>query len=376
MLSNRTKTMQPNFDEIIGRVFDAIVDKDDSPAVSEAQVQVEFDRLSIAAQAGDTELFRALVAAENQRQRQKSDSPLLISAVMAGRTDVVRALIQAGADVHAKVKMFLTFDALGTAVSKGYTEIVKLLLEAGADPNWNNQNPGLCPIREACQKGQTDIVRLLIDAGAAVKFDTGFRLLVDAAESSNAEIVQMLIEAGCNVNTRKDDTPLTAACRRARVNIVQTLIAANANVNKVGMHDMAPLVTVFLAPKMNAALAGHRFAEPESDVPQKITQIVKALAAAGADLNVYDVMGKTALMLAIEQQNFAAAQLLITAGANVNAIMQPNRDSIFVRGATIICDSALHLAAKADDSEAIALLLKAGANPNLLNSEGVPALTS
>ncbi|MBW4692336.1 MAG: ankyrin repeat domain-containing protein [Lyngbya sp. HA4199-MV5] len=369
--------MQPNLNDIIGMVFDAITGEDATPTVSEAEAKAEFDRLSIAAQAGDTELFHALVAAENQRQRKKSDPSLLMSAVMAGRTDVVRALIAAGADVNAKVEMFFTFDALETAVDKGYTEIVKLLLDAGADPNWNNQNPGLCPIRKACEKGHTDIVRLLIHAGAAVKFDTGFRLLVDAAEkSSQPEIIQLLIDAGCNVNTRnyQSDTPLTAACRRARVSIVHTLIAAKANVNKVGMHDMAPLVTVFLAPKMNEALAGHGLAESESDVPQKITQIVNALVTAGADVNVYDVMGKTALMLAIEQRNFDAAQVLLNAGANVNAVMHPNRDSIFVREATIVCDSALHLAAKANDTDAIALLLNAGADPQLLNSDGIPAL--
>jgi uncharacterized protein len=369
--------MQHNLNDIIGKVSDAIAGEYATPTVSEAKAKAEFDRLSIAAQAGDTELFHALVAAEKERQHKKSDPSLLMGAVMAGRIEVVRAIIAAGADVNAKVEMFFTFDVLETAVDKGYTEIVKLLLDAGADPNWNNQNPGLCPIQKACQKGYTDIVRLLIHAGAAVKFETGFRLLVDAAEkSSQPEIIQLLIDAGCNVNTRnyQSDTPLTAACRRAQVGIVQTLIAAKANVNKVGMHDMAPLVTVFLAPKMNEALAGHGLAKAESDVPKRITQIVNALAAAGADVNVYDVMGKTALMLAIEQRNFDATQALIDAGANVNAIMHPNRDSIFVRGATIICDSALHLAAKANDADAIALLLNAGADPNLLNSEGLPAL--
>jgi uncharacterized protein len=368
--------MQHNLNDIIDRVFDAIVGEDAALSISESKVEAEFDRLSTAAKDGDHEFFHALITTENQRQRKKSDPSLLMSAVMAGRIEIVRALIAAGANVNAKVKMFFTFDALETAVDKGYTEIVELLLDAGADPNWNNQNPGLCAIQKACEKGHTDIVRLLINAGAAVKFETGFRLLVDAAEKSQPEIIQLLIDAGCNVNTRnyQSDTPLTAACRRAQVGIVQTLIAAKANVNKVGMHDMAPLVTVFLAPRMNEALAGHGLAKAESDVPKSITQIVNALAAAGADVNVYDVMGKTALMLAIEQRNFDAAQALIGAGANVNAIMHPNQDSIFVRGAAIARDSALHLAAKANDTDAIKLLLKAGANPNLLNSENIPAL--
>ncbi len=370
MLNRRTKTMQNDINEIFNAIFNAIAMDCETQAST-----LEFNRLSIAAQAGDRSLFQALLEAEHYHQRRKDEPTLLIGAVMAGRLEVVRALIEAGADVNAKMTQFFTFDALSFAVDEGYSAIVKLLLDAGADPNWNNHNPALCPIRVACQKGYTSIVQILLQAGAVVKFGTGFRLLVDAAQYSNAEIVQLLIDSGCNVNTREvgGDTPLIAACKRAKLEIVNVLINAGANVNKAGMYNSTPIVGVFIAPKLRSVLEPR---EPMASkaIEQSITSIVKALLDAGADPNVKDMLGKTPLMLAIEQQNLDAVSILINANANVNAIMQPDFDSIFVRDLNIVRQTALHLAIATENFVIIKRLLDAGADPNLANSDGVTAL--
>ncbi|MDZ7950435.1 ankyrin repeat domain-containing protein [Nostoc sp. DedQUE09] len=363
--------MQNNLNETIAAIFQAATGE--SKTKSSEEEKIAFERLSAAVQAGDIEFIRALVEAEKQHSRAKNVPTLLMAATMEGKTEVVRALIDAGVDVNTQVEEFgFKMDALEFAIDKEYTDIVKILLNAGANPNLNSENPGLSHIRKAVQKGYTEIVNLLIQAGATVKFNTGFRLLVDAAEKSNPEIIQLLVNAGCNVNTRQlgKDTPLTAACRIARIENVQALISAGANVNKVGMHDMAPLVTVFLSTRMNTALAGHGLAEKENNIVSKITQIAQALIEAGADLNVYEVNGKTALMLAVEQSYFDIVKMLIVGGANINALMQPDEQSIFVRGRNIVCKTALHLAVEAENVEAIKMLLEAGANVNIPDSEG------
>jgi uncharacterized protein len=363
--------MQHNINEIIAAIFQAATGE--SKTKSSPQVKIAFERLSAAVKAGDIEFIRALVEAEKQHPRAKNVPTLLIAATMEEKTEVVRALVDAGVDVNNQVEEFgFKMDALEFAIDKEYTDIVKILLNAGANPNLNNENPGLSHIRKAVQKGYTEIVNLLIQAGAAVKFNTGFRLLIDAATNSNPEIIQLLVDAGCNVNTRQlgQDTPLTAACRIAHVKNVKALIRAGANVNKVGMYNMAPLVTVFLSARMNTALAGHGLAEKENNIVSKITQIVQALTEAGADLNVYEVNGKTALMLAVEQSYFDIIKMLIVGGANINVLMQPDEQSIFVRGRNIVCKTALHLAVEAENIEAIKMLLEAGVNVNLPDSEG------
>jgi uncharacterized protein len=359
---------QNNFREQIGNVIDLVLGKSSLSPAQERAAELEFDRLTLAAQAGDTELFRQLLIAERADRQQENQPTLLMGVVMAKRVAIVKALLEAGADVNATYEQFFIFDALGFAVDDGSTEIVRLLLAAGADPNRHNDSPGLAPIRKACEKGDADLVRILLDAGAAVKFGTGFRLLTDAAEKSTPEIVQLLIDAGCNVNTRDRDTPLTAACRLARVEIVQTLLANSANPNKPGMHDMMPLTTIFLAPKMVAAMERR-----EIDLSDRIDRIVSHLLAAGAEPNTHDVMGKTSLMLALEQHNFAIAERLLAAGADVNKSTQPQADSVFVHGRQIVTQSALHLAIVDKQHAAIDFLLAAGADPQQANSEGITA---
>jgi uncharacterized protein len=360
---------QNNFREQIDSVIDLFLGKSSLSEEQEKLAELEFDRLTLAAQASDTELFKQLLIAEQADFKRHEDRPtLLMGAVMAKRVAIVKVLIEAGADVNATYEQFFVFDALGFAVDDGSTEIVRLLLAAGADPNRHNDSLGLAPIRKACEKGDADIVRLLIEAGAAVKFGTGFRLLTNAAEKSTPEIVQLLIDAGCNVNTRDRDTPLTAACRLARVEIVQTLLANAANPNKPGMHEMMPLTTIFLAPKMVAAME-----QREIDLSDSIDRIVSHLLAAGAEPNTHDVIGKTPLMLALEQHNFATAERLLAAGADVNKLTQPQADSVFVHGRQTVLQSGLHLAIADKHHAAIDFLLAAGADPLQANSEGIAA---
>jgi ankyrin repeat protein len=332
----------------------------DGAAADQAAAELAFDQLTLAAQAGDTQLFQQLVLAERSQDRQINQPTMLIGAVMAQRLPVARALIQAGANVNATYQEFFTFDALECAVSNDSIEMVQLLLEAGADPNLHNGSPALSPIRKACEKGNAKIVRALLDAGAAVKFGTGFRLLTDAVEKSTPEIVQLLIDAGCNVNTRDQDTPLTAACRLAKAEIVPVLLANGANPNKPGMHNMMPLTTVFLAPKMVDALAPWGLAETTHDLNSSMEQIVLALLKAGADPNTHDVMGHTPLMLALEREMFRSAKALIEAGADVNRLTHPQQDSVFIQGREIVQKSAWQLAIERNHQSAVDFLTALG----------------
>jgi len=73
--------------------------------------------------------------------------------------------------------------------------------------------------------------------------------------------------------------------------------------------------------------------------------------AAGTDVNAYDSTGKTALMWASEMHQFAAAKLLVGAGANVHLVS---------KGA-ISGFTAVHYAAGHGDNRIIEMLLAAGA---------------
>jgi ankyrin repeat protein len=83
----------------------------------------------------------------------------LISAAMNGQTETVRALLAAGADVHAT-----NDSALCSAACWGHTEVVKALLASGADVHAYDDEA----LRFAAYNGHTEIVKVLLASGADV----------------------------------------------------------------------------------------------------------------------------------------------------------------------------------------------------------------
>ncbi|MEM8718950.1 MAG: ankyrin repeat domain-containing protein [Cyanobacteria bacterium P01_G01_bin.39] len=359
--------MSNNLNNAINNIFNHF---DGDYNTTEEDSQAVFNELSEAVKKGDKKFFHQLVAAEKAKERKKNEPTILFGAVSAGKIDIVKALIEAGCDVNAKIEMCFTFDALGVAVDKGFTEIVQVLLDSGADPNANNANPGIAYIRKAMRKGYTKIVHLLLDRGAKVKFGTGFRLLVDAAENSNVEIVQMIIDAGCNVNTRnyQYDTSLTAACRRGKVEVVKTLVDAGANVNKTGMHEYTPIISVFYAEITNKFMARQGFTKAINNIEESVYAIVDILINAGAEVNCRDSHhGTIPLMMAIIKNYHSVAKLLIEAGADLDLISQPDPNSFFV--GEVKNRTALHIAVELEQINTVRMLLEAGANSQIQNSD-------
>ena len=132
--------------------------------------------------------------------------------------------------------------ALMIASSKGYTEIVKLLIDNGADVN-KRTGSGSTALYGALDSAKfgvfTDqsfkIVALLINAGADVnlKEDSGCSLLSIAAGRGYYDIVQLLLSSGANVNERcyglfGGSTALDMARIGGYRNIVNLLLAYGA----------------------------------------------------------------------------------------------------------------------------------------------------
>jgi ankyrin repeat protein len=94
--------------------------------------------------------------------------------------------------------------ALHVAATHGRTEIVRLLLQKGADPNARDQD-GSAPIDEAAWRGFRDIVALLLDAGARIdgpQTKTGATPLNEAAFMGQAAVVELLLARNASVVSR------------------------------------------------------------------------------------------------------------------------------------------------------------------------------
>ncbi|UZD23285.1 ankyrin repeat domain-containing protein [Algoriphagus halophytocola] len=103
---------------------------------------------------------------EKSKSETKAEAPDMDihAAVLAGNLEVVQQHIKAGTDINSK-EPFNGSTPLVSAATFGKTEIVKALLAAGADISIGN-NDGSTPLHSAAFFGRVEIVQLLLDAEA------------------------------------------------------------------------------------------------------------------------------------------------------------------------------------------------------------------
>jgi ankyrin repeat protein len=120
---------------------------------------------------------RIFIMADQEKLNQ-----LLVRESQKGHTEIVKVLLDACVDVHAKKDMALRF-----ASENGHTEVVKLLLEAGADVH----AVGDGALYYASRNGHTETVKLLLDKGADVH-SYNYEALRAARDMGHTETVTVL----------------------------------------------------------------------------------------------------------------------------------------------------------------------------------------
>jgi len=246
--------------------------------------------------------------------------PRLIDAVKSGNRDAVRTLLKS-ADVNAPEVDGTT--ALHWSVRANDLETTSLLLGAGARADQANRY-GVTPLSLAALNGNAAVMDALIKAGAdpAATVSNGQTMLMIAARSGNPDAMNVLLTRHVDVNAREQVLGETALIWAASENHAAaiTLLAKNgADVNARSNSLKFPLAkygdgksarfTVLprggWTPLMYAARQG-------------ATAAARALAETGADLNLADPDGTSALVLAIINAHYDLAAMLVDKGANPN----------------------------------------------------------
>jgi ankyrin repeat protein len=148
-----------------------------------------------AAAAGDVARVKEWV--ENDASTAKSFSPdgfpVLALAAVFGQFEVTKYLHAKGGDVNAAATNGSGYNALTGAVASGHTEIVKWLLEIGADPNYR-YGPGYSPLLTAAANGHLEIVKMLLAHGADLhaKANDGKTALAIAEERKHTAVTDYL----------------------------------------------------------------------------------------------------------------------------------------------------------------------------------------
>ncbi|HEY4870175.1 MAG TPA: ankyrin repeat domain-containing protein, partial [Candidatus Dormibacteraeota bacterium] len=297
----------------------------------------------------------------------------LADAVKAGNRDAVRALLKTpagAADVNAREVDGTT--ALHWAVRTNDVETAEMLLAAGAHANVANRY-GVTPLWLAATNGNAVIVEALLKAGADANapMPQGETVLMTAARAGNPDAVQALLTHGADVNATEDglgENALIWAAAGNHPEAARILIAHGAAVDgrsKPLTYDkdrfgLEGVLTILprgnWTPLMYAAREGS-------------VDATRVLAEAGANLNLTDPEGTTALVRAIVNWHYDVAGVLLEKGADPNiadvagmaalyAVADMNTlGEIYGRPARKLSDGL--------DAVALAKMLVAhGANPN------------
>jgi uncharacterized protein len=145
----------------------------------------------------------------------KKKSLTVFEASACGRADVVQQL---ATEDSSLINAFGNdgFPALGLAAYFGHEEVVKLLLQLGADPNLPAKNSiKVVPLHAAVSAKHLAIAKLLLDHFADVnaKQQKDFTPLHGAAHNGDMEMVTLLLKFGADKNavTSEGKTPLDLA---------------------------------------------------------------------------------------------------------------------------------------------------------------------
>jgi ankyrin repeat protein len=343
--------------------------------------------LALAAANGNAAIIDQLLkaGADSNRAVRAGEAPLMLAA-RTNRVDAVRALLSAGARVDAK-ETWNGQTALMWAAAAGSGATVQALIDGGADIHARS-NAGTTPLLFAVRRGDGPAVRALLAAGADVrdKRPDGATALLVAVINGHADLVDVLLDKGADPNVEGGSTELTVQGVRARPMPLQYRRVTNNERDSEGVTRG----NIFGRP-LHAAVHVANWHISDQFIAVQIDRIrvISSLLAHGADVNGRISMeeprwsgaryrrhltGATAFLLAAKSADVEVMRLLLAHGADPTINTEENITPLMA-AAGIAWASNQDRASESQVLEAVKLLVEErGADVNVVSDLGETAM--
>lgn len=243
------------------------------------------------------------------------------------------------------------------AIDRNWLEGVQVLIDAGADVN----QTACCesaPILSAIQVGNIEILQILLGHGANPNVACLGQPLTEAMRADRFDMAGLLVEAGINVNTLSESgrTSLMAAAT-GKLAWVRYLISVGADANIVDNDGNSALVM--------AAYSGHQkifdylYALTDGEEQRQYSQSVLPIGLLYQE-RLRDTLTHR-FAAAVAQGNISDLIRMLAEGADINKL---NANG----------ENALHVAATRGQLAVVNLLIQAGANLEVCSDSEVSPL--
>jgi ankyrin len=315
--------------------------------LSAGEVRAANSDVADAAMKGNREAVRSLLLRKADANAPQIDGTTAIHwAVRVDDLDLADMLIRAGANVSVANREGVT--PMQLAAMNGNAAMLVRLVKAGADPNAPLTEYGDTALMMASRTGKTDAITVLLEGGGkvnAVETWGGTTALMWAVSERHPAAVKVLVDHGADVNVRSNFVP--AANGRGFEGRTPAAPKSGRGVEEFASGSLTPLM----------------FAAREGDV-----ESARLLVSAGADVNAIAGDGKDALGLAIFNGNYDLASFLVDNRSKVNQADTQGFTPLFWAVDRRNMETAPNFPwmVTTDPLPLIKKLLDAGASPNVL----------
>jgi len=269
-------------------------------------------------------------------------TPLTLS-ILSQQYDIASILIAAGADVSVAESTAWRRQPIHLAAAAGCVNLVESILSKSAVLVNTTDAMLFTALHHAAIAGNSDVIAVLLAAGARIEArdDRGRTAFFRAIEHANIDAVDILSKANASANTVDvfGWTPIYHVALFGQLNLVEYLLnKGGALVDGYGILTPLHAACTSLAtehtvgvlrytgvdyymrrcrattPLMHLAVTRTLLSADHDD-----SQLVHVLLDHGANVNIRDNYGATALQLAAQSGRSQIIRLLISAGADVTA---------------------------------------------------------